>query len=260
MKTTCGGENGSKRNEPLSPSPSVSADVQCSTAGRGGVPIRGGEMGFTKLDEGILQSSIMADSSDNFKIWIALLACCKADGLARIAETYLAGVCHLPLERVLKAFKKFQGPDPLSRNQDNEGRRIERVPHGWKILNYDYYRKLLYSDNPAAVRQRRHREKDAVRLVLDDGAKRWEGITPELKALWAKSYPGCDVETVLQEMIAFWDAQPAAKRKLNWKRTIVNRLKWLQDHGGTPGHTTKGPVSGTWLKMMKEREARGEKI
>ena len=213
-------------------------------------------MGFTKLDEGILQSSIMADSSDNFKIWIALLACCKADGIARVAETYLAGVCHLSLKTVLKAFEKFQGPDPLSRNQENEGQRIERVPHGWKILNYDYYRRLLYSDNPAAIRQRKHREKDAIKLVLDDGPKRWEGITDELKALWTKSYPGCEIEAVLQEMIAYWDAQPCSQLKLSWKRAIVNRLKWLQDHGGSSRGGPRGNPPGTWLKMMKEKEGK----
>ena len=72
-----------------------------------------------------------------------------------------------------------------------------------------------------------------IKLILDEEPKRWEGITEELKELWAKSYPGCDVEFVLQEMIAYWDAQPKSKRKINWKRTIVNRLKWVQDHGGT---------------------------
>jgi len=72
-----------------------------------------------------------------------------------------------------------------------------------------------------------------IRLILDNSPKRWEGITEEDKALWAKTYPGCDVERVLQEMIAYWDAQPKSALKLNWKRTIVNRLKWLQDRGGS---------------------------
>jgi len=92
-------------------------------------------------------------------------------------------------------------------------------------------------------------------LILDEKPKRWEGITGEDKALWAKTYPGCDIDQVLQEMIAYWDAQPKSKLKLNWKRTIVNRLKWLQDHGGTSRQAAQGPTPGTWLKRFKEKEA-----
>jgi len=95
-----------------------------------------------------------------------------------------------------------------------------------------------------------------ITLILDEEPKRWEGITPELKALWAKSYPGCDIDTVLQEMIAYWDAQPKAKRKINWKVTIVNRLKWLQDHGGTRGGVTGGVME--WLAKEKEKEKLNE--
>jgi hypothetical protein len=91
-----------------------------------------------------------------------------------------------------------------------------------------------------------------IRLILDEEPKRWEGITEELKTLWAKTYPGCDINIVLQEMIAYWDAQPKSKRKLNWKRTIVNRLKWLQDHGGTRDKIIGGVRE--WLAKEKEKE------
>lgn len=82
-------------------------------------------------------------------------------------------------------------------------------------------------------------EKGKIQLILDDEPKRWEGISESDKALWTKTYPGCAVEITLQEMIAYWDAQPKSKLKINWKRTIVSRLKWLQDHGGTKGASAK---------------------
>lgn len=93
-----------------------------------------------------------------------------------------------------------------------------------------------------------------IKLILDEHPKRWENITDDDKKLWAATYPGVDVEHTLQEMIAYWDAQPASKRKLNWKRTIVNRLKWLQDNGGT----RKGGASGastylTWAERDRQR-------
>jgi len=92
-------------------------------------------------------------------------------------------------------------------------------------------------------------EGSRIRLVLDDGPKRWEGITEGDRALWAATYPGCNVDQVLQEMIAYWDAQPPAKRKLNWKRTIVNRLKWLQDHGGS--RSAGQAPEDAWIKSRR---------
>ncbi|OGD09388.1 MAG: hypothetical protein A2Y86_05235 [Candidatus Aminicenantes bacterium RBG_13_62_12] len=253
-------------------------------------------MGFTKLDEGILRSSIMAEPSDVFKVWIAFLAACGPDGIARTSSIFISSVCRLGLDIVHEAIEHLEAPDPESRTETDEGRRIRRVGGGWFIVNYKKYRAFQYSEEPDAIRKRKYRKRvkrdmsgtcpgrsasasasasalslrkrkeekiergcdspAKVHLMLDDEPKRWEGITPELKALWAKSYPGCDVEAVLQEMIAYWDAQPAAKRKLNWKRTIVNRLKWLQDHGGTNRGTPRGNAPGTWLKMMKEKEAK----
>jgi hypothetical protein len=71
-----------------------------------------------------------------------------------------------------------------------------------------------------------------IQLILDDGPKRWEGIADEDKALWTKTYPKCDVVQVLTEMIAYWDSRPKTELKQDWKKTIVNRLSWLQEHAG----------------------------
>ena len=98
-------------------------------------------MPFTKLDQGILQSSIMAADPVTFKVWIALLAAAGADGMARVAPTYLAAVCHLPTEDVRRALNTLTAPDPDSRTPDNAGRRIERVDGGWQLLNYAKYRR-----------------------------------------------------------------------------------------------------------------------
>ncbi|MFA5377628.1 MAG: hypothetical protein WC455_17895 [Dehalococcoidia bacterium] len=73
-------------------------------------------------------------------------------------------------------------------------------------------------------------KKESIRLILDDGEKRWEGISDDDKILWRKTYGRVDVDFTLQEMISYWDAQPRSTLKLNWKRAIVNRFKWIQDH------------------------------
>lgn len=98
-------------------------------------------MGFTKLDEGILDSSIMAADPVTFKIWIALLAKCQRDGIARVAAPGLAAVCHLQVEEVRKSLEFLSGPDPDSRTPTADGRRIERCDGGWRLINYQKYRR-----------------------------------------------------------------------------------------------------------------------
>jgi hypothetical protein len=114
-------------------------------------------MGFTKLDSGILQSSIMAEDSDTFKIWITLLACCNSDGIASVSPIYLSSICHISINDVQNSILKLSSPDEYSRSIAKEGRRIERVDGGFKIINYLKYRAFTYSSQKDAVRQRNYR-------------------------------------------------------------------------------------------------------
>jgi hypothetical protein len=44
------------------------------------------------------------------------------------------------VEDTAAALARLEGPDPYSRTQDNEGRRIEKVDGGWMVLNHGKYR------------------------------------------------------------------------------------------------------------------------
>jgi len=115
-------------------------------------------MGFTKLDEGILQSSVMAADPVTFKVWIALLAACESDGVAPVAAPFLAAICHLPLDAVRRALEILAGPDPDSRTPEADGRRIQRCDGGWRLINYPKYRRLgLRVAESEARSERRHR-------------------------------------------------------------------------------------------------------
>jgi len=59
----------------------------------------------------------------------------------------LANRARVSLECVLKALEKFQQPDKYSRTKDNEGRRIEEIDGGWRLLNYEKHRELRDEDD-----------------------------------------------------------------------------------------------------------------
>jgi hypothetical protein len=106
-------------------------------------------VGFTKLDESILLSSIMAEDPETFKVWIALLAACKEDGIARVAVSGIAAITFLPIDTVRVAIDKLSSPDVDSRSLNDEGRRIRRVDGGYQIINYQKYRELSSKEKEA---------------------------------------------------------------------------------------------------------------
>lgn len=111
-------------------------------------------MGFTKLDERILQSSIMAEDGITFKVWIALLASCESSGIAYVSPLYLAAICHAKINKIEEALKKLEGPDPNSRSLGDRGRRISRIDGGFAVLNYKKYRFYDYQISPEENQRR----------------------------------------------------------------------------------------------------------
>jgi hypothetical protein len=120
--------------------------------------------GFTKLFSSITRSTIWAEDDATVKIWITMMALADRDGIVEASIPGLAHEARKSLEEVEAALKKFLSPDKYSRSKEYEGRRIEEVRGGWRLLNHDYYRGLLDQDDQrerAAERQRRSRERKA---------------------------------------------------------------------------------------------------
>jgi hypothetical protein len=97
-------------------------------------------MGFTKLFDSIITSTVWCEDDPTVRVWIRMLALANANGVVEGSIPGLASVCRVTVEACQKAVDLFSSPDPYSRNPDHEGRRIEPHPGGWKLLNYLNYR------------------------------------------------------------------------------------------------------------------------
>ena len=115
-------------------------------------------MGFTKLDENIVMSSIFKEDGITFKVWIALLATCEQNGISPTTIPYLSGLCRVDEEEIEISIEKLSSPDKYSKSNNDEGKRIRKVNGGFEIINYLNYRDYSYSDSPDAVRMRKKRE------------------------------------------------------------------------------------------------------
>ena len=95
---------------------------------------------YSKLFASLLTSSVWDTDIETRVVWITLLALKDQDGFARVATVEgLARLARVSVEGAEKAVKILTGPDPDSSDPEHDGRRIERAPGGWVVLNAKKY-------------------------------------------------------------------------------------------------------------------------
>lgn len=120
---------------------------------------------YNKLFTKILDSSIWLEPTPTRIVWVTLLAAMDEVGFARFAS--LKNVAHrarVSLEEAETAIHMLESPDPDSSDPDHAGRRLERVPGGWVVLNAHKHRSLVTRaviQEQTRLRVRRHRERKA---------------------------------------------------------------------------------------------------
>lgn len=120
--------------------------------------------GYTKLFSSILASTVWDTPPAVTKVWITMMAMADRDGVVEASVPGLAHLARVPRKVVDEALRIFLSPDPDSRTPDYEGRRIEAVPGGWRLLNHAEYRERMSNDDireKAAERKRKQREREA---------------------------------------------------------------------------------------------------
>ena len=94
---------------------------------------------YTKLFRSIVASTIVSEPLATRWLWVTMLSQSDSSGIVRGSIPGLARLANITLEECEAALKCFYSPDPYSRTQDDEGRRIEVVPDGWRLLNHAKY-------------------------------------------------------------------------------------------------------------------------
>lgn len=99
---------------------------------------------YNKLFAKILDSSIWLESTTTRIVWLTFLAAMDETGFVQFASVpNVANRARVPLSAAETAIKCLESPDPNSGDPDNEGRRIEKVPGGWMVLNAAKYRDIV---------------------------------------------------------------------------------------------------------------------
>lgn len=116
---------------------------------------------YNKIFTRILFSSIWTETYSTRIVWVTFLAAMDEDGVVHLATPKnVAALAQVTVEEADAAIAILEGPDPLSSNSEHDGRRIERIPGGWIVLNAKLYRDMAKRDQIrqlTAERVRRHR-------------------------------------------------------------------------------------------------------
>ena len=92
---------------------------------------------YVKLWNDILDSSIWEDSNDStLRVWMTLMLLADENGDVWCTEQALARRAKVRPSRVKSAIQVFQLPDPKSKNQLHEGRRLLPLSRGWHLVSY----------------------------------------------------------------------------------------------------------------------------
>jgi hypothetical protein len=144
---------------------------------------------YSKLFTKVLDSSIWLESHPTRIVWMTMLACMDEDGMCQFASVVnLARRAIVTTEEARQAVSILEAPDLDSSDPDNEGRRLERVPGGWIVLNATKYKEIVSgSESRRLARERAQKYRD----------KKKAGITPKRDEPKPITSPSCDERDVV---------------------------------------------------------------
>jgi len=129
--------------------------------------------GYTKLFNSILHSTIWTEPNEIRILWITMLAMADKEGNVNASIPGLARIAGISIEQTEAGIEKLKSPDAYSRTPAHEGRRIENIDGGWRLLNHGKYRALMSIEERREynrVKQAERRQKMSM-TVNDSGPK-----------------------------------------------------------------------------------------
>jgi hypothetical protein len=131
-----------------------------------------GDTTYLQVFHSIMDSSIWFESSDKFKVWMTVLLMSDRHGYVGASLAAIARRANLGIDVTRDAITAFELPDPDSRSENDEGRRIRRVDRGWEVINYKKLRETAAAERAReskrlSAERRRRRERSTVESTVE---------------------------------------------------------------------------------------------
>jgi hypothetical protein len=204
-----------------------------------------------------------------------MICLANRDGVVDMAPSALASRTSIPIEIIQQGLSHLLLPDPESRSPECDGRRIETIDAhrswGWRIVNYDYYRKLAsMEDKLLADRERIQKKREDEKATSSADVAGCRGSSQEVVNV-AYAEVEVKVEVTKAKTLAhqaaregfdiFWKAYPRKKSKGDaekaWKairptKDLLSTILAAIDRAKASADWTKDggkyiPYPATWL-------------
>jgi hypothetical protein len=93
-------------------------------------------------------------------LWLYILGTKDKRGFIDTTAIGLAHGANIPLDVTLLALERFSNPDPGSRTEDFEGRRLRKIKGGWEVLNHRQY-DIRFGETPEQLAKAREEKRVA---------------------------------------------------------------------------------------------------
>ena len=224
--------------------------------------------GYTKLFSSIVASTIWRADDKTRIVWVTMLAMSDRWGVVEASVPGLADLARVSVEECRAAILALQEPDPDSRSHEQEGRRLETVDGGWRLINHSKYRDKLSVDEQREYHklyQRQYRKRKHDVKTNPDGLTKLihTAPAPDTKAKAVRTTDLIAPSALRARFEVFWRAYPRKIGKAAawavWQRqkpddVLTARIiavvadqsrsvQWLTDGGKYIPH----PI--TWLRQ-----------
>ena len=213
---------------------------------------------YTKLWSSLLDSSVWGEPDHVRLVWITMLAMKDEHGYVGASVDGIARRANVSIEQAEDALQRLQAPDPRSRSDAHDGRRIEAVHRGWDILNHSYFRDLVDRE------ERRRYEREKKRRQRDRAGTSGDKVpmSPHADAD-ADAVIGCsasvsppDGERVLVQQASVPLHGTGVGRRKQRDATKSYSPEFLAFWDAYPRKTAKRAAFDSWRRHVRDAETR----
>lgn len=206
---------------------------------------------YNKLFTKILDSSVWLEPNATRIVWITFLAMMDEDGF--VALSSISNVAHrarVSLKDAERAISCLEGPDSANPDQEDSGRRIERVANGWLVKKAEFYRQLVsrtVAREQTRERVKRYRQRKSV--TGNGGNGEALNVTP------SEAYTEAETDQKKDTTAA---ARPTRKPEEGWQEAIrscyprrAGSQPWGRAWKACNARIAEGATSGELLAGVK---------
>ena len=207
---------------------------------------------YVKLFRDMLDSTLWMQPDHVVRVWLTLLLLADREGFVEVPVPALASRARVSLEHAIESIEVLEAPDEFSRTDEEEGRRILRITEEktlWKIVNYEFYRKMRTADQKRQYQKmymrdwrKKRKEEDSHGEENQDSTSRCDEKVHELAHADADadaegkkkttSSSRDDLKKAVDFILTFWEEEELSPRLMSISKTRRSNVRGrLKEHG-----------------------------